>query len=235
MKALKNSASQSIAAAVKQRVRGQWFPSIAICATLMAFGSNGVSQGLPSLKAQAQFVRGTKLDDSNPPAQENSTNALLHKNIAEVSKPDVITKDGFVETGFDRLSSFQLVLTNFIWDTTRSLSVIKVAGEIPDGVKSLDKRRVALKGFMMPVKLEEGRVTEFMLLKNQLVCCFGGMPQINDWVYVRMGAKGVKVCMDQPLTVYGTLHIGEFHHPNGVQFGIYQLGGEKLELPEDPK
>ena len=47
-----------------------------------------------------------------------------------------------------------------------------------------------------------------------------------------MKGNGVKSIMDVPLTVYGTLHVGEFVK-NGQMSSIYQMDGEKIETPID--
>ena len=39
--------------------------------------------------------------------------------------------------------------------------------EIPGNIKALDNNKIAVRGFMLPVKLEDGLVTEFFLMKTQ--------------------------------------------------------------------
>jgi len=39
--------------------------------------------------------------------------------------------------------------------------------QIPASVKALNEKQVAVRGFMMPMKVEKGMVTEFLLLRNQ--------------------------------------------------------------------
>jgi hypothetical protein len=71
-------------------------------------------------------------------------------------------------------------------------------------------------------------VTEFLLLKNQMGCCFGISPGINEWIDVRTSGKGVNPLMDDLLTVYGTLHVGEVRE-NGYLTGIYRLDCERVQ------
>ena len=49
---------------------------------------------------------------------------------------------------------------------------------------------------------------------------------------VKMTGKGVKPIMDQAVTLYGKLHVGEIRE-NGYLVGIYQMDGEKVAGPLD--
>ena len=100
------------------------------------------------------------------------------------------------------------------------------------GVKALDKKFVALKGFMLPLKVEGGLITELLIMRDQSMCCYGTVPKINEWVSVKMTGKGVKPIMDQAVTLYGKLHVGEIRE-NGYLVGIYQMDGEKVAGPLD--
>jgi hypothetical protein len=135
---------------------------------------------------------------------------------------------------FEMLSTFTLTLTNELTDPVKHTSALKLAGHIPAYVLSLDKREVALKGFMLPVKLVDGQVTEFILLKSRSMCCFGIPPGINEWVSVQMNGRRVKAIMDQPVTIYGTFHVAETHGNNGFFLaGLYQLDGDRMEVLEN--
>jgi len=142
----------------------------------------------------------------------------------------VETVNGYLHVGFDRLASFQVFVLNQVTDPVRLTSVQRLNRPIPDFIKSLDNRKIALQGFMLPLKLENARATEFLIMKNRSMCCFGLPLRINEWVHVRMKGDGVKSIMDVPLTVYGTLHVGEIDK-NGRISSIYQLDGEKMDEP----
>jgi len=80
---------------------------------------------------------------------------------------------------------------------------------------------------MLPTKFKDGRVTEFLLMKDQSGCCFGAMPRINEWIIVKMGAGGLAPLMDTPLTLVGRLKVGEVFE-EGYLSGLYELAGERL-------
>jgi hypothetical protein len=103
----------------------------------------------------------------------------------------------------------------------------KPKDQIPDFVRKLDAKKVAITGFMLPTKFKDGKVTEFLLMKDQSSCCFGVMPRINEWVTVKMGNGGVPPLMDTPITLVGKLKVGEVFE-EGYLAAIYQLEGERL-------
>jgi len=110
--------------------------------------------------------------------------------------------------------------------------VAKTDAMIPESVHALNNQNVAIKGFMLPLKVESGAVTELLIMRDQSMCCYGVTPKINEWVSVKMKNKGVKALMDQPVTLFGTLRVGEARE-NGYLVGIYRLEGERMEAPEE--
>ena len=141
-----------------------------------------------------------------------------------------VAVEGYLQLNFDKLASFQVFVFRRVVDPIRFTSVPYLSRPIPDAIKSMDTHEVAIKGFMLPLKLENGRTTEFLLMRSRNSCCFGIPLKINEWVHVRMKGDGVKSIMDVPLTVYGTFHVGEAVK-NGQMSSIYQLDGEKMDEP----
>jgi len=56
---------------------------------------------------------------------------------------------------------------------------------IPDSARAMDGRNVLLKGYMYPGKQQRG-IVQFLLVRDQGDCCFGGNPKITDRVLVQM-------------------------------------------------
>jgi hypothetical protein len=134
------------------------------------------------------------------------------------SAPELV--DGYMKVGFDRLGSFP-----FVGDCS-TVSAAATEAQIPAAIKKLNGSKVIVTGFMLPVKMgsNDELTTEFLLLKSQLLCCYGIAPQANEWVLVEM-PKGVKPLMDVPISFRGTLHVGAMFE-NGYLTGIYSLDGE---------
>lgn len=132
----------------------------------------------------------------------------------------------YTMVSFDKLAGYTFEVPEGL-QPTNSVET-KAAGQIPADVKAFDQKKVSLKGFMLPLKVDDGVVTEMLIMKDQSMCCYGSVPRINDWVSVKMKNGGVKSVMDQPVTLFGKLHVGEMLE-NGYLVGIYELDGEKME------
>ncbi|MEM7412809.1 MAG: hypothetical protein AAF430_21430 [Myxococcota bacterium] len=95
---------------------------------------------------------------------------------------------------------------------------------IPSHVRALDRRTVALRGYVIPMVIERGRVTEFILAaKNELGCCFGDGLAMNQWVRVAV-PEGEKVEFGKPklATVLGVLEVGE-EVLEGTVMSLYRM------------
>ena len=166
-------------------------------------------------------------------AQNPGTNANVTTNAAIQSAPLVEEKLGdYTVVNFDRLAGFNYdVPDEPITNKTAQVTLKKE--QIPVPVKSLDKKKVALKGFMLPLKVEGGLITELLIMRDQSMCCYGSVPKINEWVSVKMPAgKGVKAVLDVPITLFGTLRVGEIYE-NNYLVGIYEMDGERLSGPPE--
>jgi hypothetical protein len=181
-------------------------------------------------KSAKQPVRGAPIQKLAPVAPTNPTPAAPDAKAA----PGSVQKDGeFLIVGFDRLAGFNYDIPDDAPAATNAPAKATPPKEqIPAAVKAFDKQRVALKGFMLPLKVEGGLITELLIMRDQSMCCYGTVPKINEWVSVKMTGKGVKPIMDQAVTLYGKLHVGEIRE-NGYLVGIYQMDGEKVAGPLD--
>jgi hypothetical protein len=139
----------------------------------------------------------------------------------------------YKEVGFSILSAYEIEVSDeMMGASTNSTPTPKVDSLIPEKVRALNKQTISLQGFMLPLKVQAGQVTEMLIMKDQSMCCYGTVPRLNEWVSVKMTGEGVKPIMDQPVTVFGTLHVGEMRE-NGYLVGIYSLDGEKMTGPSD--
>jgi hypothetical protein len=146
---------------------------------------------------------------------------------AATSKPGEAS-GAYPSVGFDKLASYSFEVPDDGPITNQTAGAADKADEqIPATVKAFNQKRVSIKGFMLPLKVENGAVTEFLIMKDQSMCCYGNVPKITEWVSVKTASKGVKPIMDQPVSIQGTLHVGAMRE-NGYLVGIYQMDGEKL-------
>ena len=129
--------------------------------------------------------------------------------------------------GFDKLASYNFDVPDDGPVTNQTAVPDKADEQIPTAVKAFNRKKVSIKGFMLPLKVENGTVTEFLILKDQSMCCYGNVPKITEWVSVKTAGKGVKPIMDVPVSIEGTLHVGAMRE-NGYLVGIYQMDGDKM-------
>jgi len=99
--------------------------------------------------------------------------------------------------------------------------------KFPSAVVTLNGKTVQVTGFMLPLKIEEGRVSEFLLLKDQNACCYGRMPRMSEWIVVKPGEKGVQPLMDVPIHCRGLLSVGERREGDMV-LGLYFMSEAEL-------
>ena len=99
---------------------------------------------------------------------------------------------------------------------------------IPAHVKALDGRRVTVKGFIMPLRLKKGLVTEFLLFKDQASCCFGPAAKMNHYMRVKMIGAGFPPPGGLvPYRAQGVLRVGEIN-VQGYLTGIYEFEADKV-------
>lgn len=143
---------------------------------------------------------------------------------AAISAPQV--ENGYLKLGFEQLASYTFNPPPF--DPAADPKATPPTGEeqIPPAVKAWNGKKAVITGYMVPVKMEKGLVTEFLLMRNTMACCFGTVPNLNEWVVVRM-KKGVAPLMDVPVAFFGQLKVGAMFE-NGYMTGLYELDGEKM-------
>jgi hypothetical protein len=159
---------------------------------------------------------------TNAVAATNATAALPPK--ARAGAP------GFTPLGFETLGDFPYEVAEITTEGS-GRPLTKPVNEIPAAVKKLDGTKVAITGFLFPLRIKNGVSTEFLLMRDQAACCFGQSPQINHWIRVKMKGAGVDVG-PQPYVVSGTLRVGEKYVQEYLT-GIYEMDGEKVEEVPD--
>src|SRR5688572_16779971 len=209
------------------------FFALAFALCLAGCGQKSSSEA-PVVEVRGQPI--VSAPGSNTAALGASSNALAvgapianSKSAAQNASPE------FAHAGFDILSGYEIEISDeLLGPVTNDLAAVTAKTEalIPPKVKALDQKRVALKGFMLPLKVEGGLVTEMLVMKDQSMCCYGTVPKIHEWVSIKMVDKGVRPMMDQPVTLFGKLHVGEMRE-NGYLTGIYRMDGERMAAEEN--
>lgn len=199
-----------------------------IAAATSAWAADGV-RGTPIAPAptvtatnKGQWIGATVA--TNDPAK------FLGKTNAPYALPEKIGE--YAGVGFDKLAGFRYEPNDDLLAPKADqldAATAQTDAMIPDGIRKLNGQRVAIRGFMLPLRVEGGTVTELLILRDQSMCCYGTTPKFNEWVSVKMKktAGGVKPVMDQPVLLFGTLNIGS-ERDHGYLMSIYRLDGEKM-------
>ena len=236
MKKRKNRQSKALAAANRKTYLGMLVGgSLALALFLIAL--RAVPTASPDRMVRAQAVHGTAFSPvvkTNLPAPTGATAPLPKAGRAQSTSAALAAepRPEYLPISFEKLSAFRFEVTDQMLDDKHNAhsASLNTLGQIPEGVKALSDKEVALKGFMLPMKFEHGLTTEFLILRNQSMCCYGIAPRITEWVNVRTAGKGFKPIMDQPVTVCGTFHVGEVRE-NGDLVGVYSLNCDRLINP----
>jgi hypothetical protein len=102
--------------------------------------------------------------------------------------------------------------------------------QIPERIMALNKKKIIVQGFMVPIEFKRDAVRSFLLVRNQMMCCFGAMIGMNEWLMVQMdGEKRTSYVQDVPTTVYGELEVGE-DIQNGMVMSLYRLRGFEVQF-----
>lgn len=138
--------------------------------------------------------------------------------------------EGHLEVGFEFLGGYAFDVSKeqaaaFATEDKAALSAVDA--QIPELVRKVDGQKVLVRGFMLPMKMEGALTSEFLLVANSLLCCYGVVPPMNQWITVRMPpGKGLKPQQDVPLEVFGTLRV-QPRVENGALNAIYHLEGTR--------
>jgi hypothetical protein len=95
-------------------------------------------------------------------------------------------------------------------------------------VKKLDGNRIRIRGYILPPPQQSG-LTRFVLVRDNMACCFGPGAAIYDSMIVQM-PKGLTMDYTvQPVMVEGTFNIQEVRFPSGRCMSIYHVKAEKAQ------
>lgn len=115
-------------------------------------------------------------------------------------------------------------LAGFRWDP-KARSV-----ELPNDIRQLDGQRVEVRGYLVPLETNGDRVVSFVLVRDQMMCCFGKVPAPNEWILVSLSPSfpvQISLAPDRPICVTGVLQ-ARVEEEKGVILSIYWMQAEKV-------
>lgn len=144
-----------------------------------------------------------------------------------IDEPEEI--DGYKVVSFTQLANYQYNAPMAELSTPEAKTMMS-KNKIPDTVQGFNGKKVAIRGYMEPLVVENGLVTEFIVYRDQSACCFGKVPKINEWITVKMTSDGVKPLRDVPIYFFGTLKVGAVVVDDFL-VGLYEMNGDKIGGP----
>ena len=167
------------------------------------------------------------------PTTSNAGNPEKPTGVQCTQEEKIPLLPGFLPVSFEKLASFNYEMPEDLTAPVADEQGVVYKEQIPEAIHALNQKAISLKGFMLPLKVEQGLVTEMLIMRDQSMCCYGTVPKINEWVSVRMTEEGVKPVMDEPVTIHGTLKVGEVLE-NGYLVGIYEMDGQQMTSDRNP-
>ncbi len=99
---------------------------------------------------------------------------------------------------------------------------------LPKRVMSLERQRIRIRGYILPSFQQTG-LTQFVLVRDNMECCFGPGAALYDCVVVRMRPGRIANFSIRPVAVAGTFRVEELRGPDGRHLAIYALDGEDVQ------
>jgi hypothetical protein len=199
--------------------------------------SPATSQEEPS--SAVTIVEGAPVPERDPAAGKPSLISQESLNLLNQVDPggegvDVFnfekTKDGlYNKVSFKALGGFKYEVPDPEVVRAQADPTKAPGDQVPELLRKIDDAPVLVAGFMVPIDLDaEGNVRTFALTQDQMFCCYGVPPKMNEWVMVQM-AEGhtTEYKNNIPVAVYGTLDIGE-EIDDGYVLSLYRMTSDKV-------
>lgn len=152
---------------------------------------------------------------SSPATEPASAPAAPAPSSAEAPAPTT-NADGLVETTFDDLK-FPMEKTDLFAESM-----------LTEQVKNLFGKRIRLRGYMFPTSRRQG-IKQFVLVRDNMECCFGPGAALFDCVLVTMTGDATATFSIRPIAVEGEFRLETLPGPDGRPLAIYQMAGEAVE------
>jgi hypothetical protein len=99
---------------------------------------------------------------------------------------------------------------------------------LPERVTALEQERIRIRGYILPSFQQTG-LTQFVLVRDNMECCFGPGAALYDCVVVRMQPGKTANFSIRPVAVSGVFRLEELKGPDGKHLAIYSLEGEAVQ------
>ncbi len=99
---------------------------------------------------------------------------------------------------------------------------------LPQRVRVLEQQRIRIRGYILP-SFQQSGLTQFVLVRDNMECCFGPGAALYDCIVVRMLPGRSAQFSIRPVAVTGLFQVEELRGPSGKHLAIYALNGEEVQ------
>jgi hypothetical protein len=200
-----------------------WMCAAVLMLAVVAVGCDGAASARMAGEQSAESAADDAATANIAKPAANSVDAAaaaLPKTRAIAAKREgnalVPGADGFIETSFDDLK-FPMEKTEEFLESL-----------FTDRVKTLFDRKIRIRGYMYPTLRKKG-LKQFVLVRDNMECCFGPGAALYDCVLVTMAGGATAQYSIYPVAVEGTFRFETLDGPEGRPLAIYQMAGDAVE------
>ncbi len=102
------------------------------------------------------------------------------------------------------------------------------ASKLTDKVRGYDGKAIKIRGYILP-SFQQNGIKQFILVRDNMECCFGPGALLHDCVVVEMIAPATTSFSTRPVSVEGNFSIRELKAPDGTYLAIYHLDGKEVK------
>ena len=96
-------------------------------------------------------------------------------------------------------------------------------------IKKLNNAKIKIRGYILPSSVfEQKGFKQFVLVRDNMECCFGPGAAIYDCIVVEMDKGKSADFSVRPVTVEGKFRLKPYKGPDGKYLAIYHLTGHKV-------
>jgi len=95
-------------------------------------------------------------------------------------------------------------------------------------IEKLDGKPIRVRGYMLPSFQQKG-ITQFVLVRDNMECCFGPGAALFDCIVVEMVDGESTSFTVKPIAVEGVFKVSEFLGPDGKPLAVFHLDGKAVK------
>jgi hypothetical protein len=99
---------------------------------------------------------------------------------------------------------------------------------LPEKIERLDGERIRIRGYILP-SFQQNGITQFVLVRDNLQCCFGPGAALYDCILVEMTQGKSTSFTVRPVAVEGVFQIKPLTGPDGKHLAVYHVDGSSVK------